>query len=44
MRVTICCIMKEGDAVIVAGNAVIKGIVEFQRGVPAIAGIFKGHI
>jgi len=33
MRVIICRIMKEGHAVIVAGNDVIKGIVEFQRGV-----------
>jgi hypothetical protein len=33
MRVSICRIMTQGRAVIVAGNDVRKSIVEFQRGV-----------
>ena len=33
----------EGNAVVVSGNEVRKGVMEFQRGVPAIAGTFKSH-
>jgi hypothetical protein len=35
--------MKEGETGTVTDNDVIKGVVEFQRGVPAIAGTFKNH-
>ena len=41
IRVIIRRSMKEGDTVIVTGNDVIKGVVEFQWGVQAIAGTFK---
>jgi hypothetical protein len=34
---------ESGDAVVVTGNDVIKGVVKFQGGVPAIAGTFKSH-
>ncbi len=37
------CIMKEGNTVIVIGNDVIKGVVEFQRGVQAGAATLKSH-
>jgi len=43
MRVIICRIMKEGAAVVVTGNNVIKDVVEFQPGVQAIAITFKSH-
>ena len=43
MCVIICRIMKEGNTVIVIGNDVIKGVVEFQRGVQGIAITFKSH-
>jgi hypothetical protein len=43
MRVIICHSMREGNAVFVTGNDVIKDTVNFQRGVPAIAGTFKRH-
>jgi len=37
------CIMKEGNTVIVIRDDVIKGVVEYQRGVPAIGATFKSH-
>jgi hypothetical protein len=43
MRVIICRIMKEDAAWVVTGKGVIKGVVEFQRGVQVIATTFKSH-
>lgn len=43
MYVIIRRIMKDGNAVVVRGNEVGKGVMEFQRGVPAIAGTFNSH-
>ena len=43
MRVIIRRIMKEGAALVGTGKGVMKGVVEFQRGVQAIAGSFKSH-
>jgi len=43
MGVIICHSMKEGNAAVVIGNDVIKGVVEFQRGVQAITATFKSH-
>jgi len=43
MRVIICRIMKEGTALLVTGNDVIKGVVELQRGVQSIVANFKSH-
>ena len=41
MRVVICPIMKEGAALVVTGNDVLKGVVEFQPSVQAKAETFK---